>query len=117
MNAAVANVVYHATEKRIRDLPIRSEKLLKTTGLGRADAANRQEQTDPENARNAWCLRGPITGFHAIDATHESDGGQPGEIAPCSIDRTLYRIGSRAAAIHFHIQRQNDLTVVQSTAT
>ena len=28
MNAAVANAVFHATERRIRDLPIRAEKLL-----------------------------------------------------------------------------------------
>jgi xanthine dehydrogenase YagR molybdenum-binding subunit len=28
MNAAVANAVFHATEKRVRDLPIRTEKLL-----------------------------------------------------------------------------------------
>ncbi len=28
MNAAVANAVFHATEKRVRDLPIRPEKLL-----------------------------------------------------------------------------------------
>jgi xanthine dehydrogenase YagR molybdenum-binding subunit len=28
MNAAVANAVFHATAKRIRDLPIRAEKLL-----------------------------------------------------------------------------------------
>ncbi|MEA3109518.1 MAG: xanthine dehydrogenase YagR molybdenum-binding subunit, partial [Gammaproteobacteria bacterium] len=28
MNAAVANAVFHATAKRVRDLPIRSEKLL-----------------------------------------------------------------------------------------
>jgi xanthine dehydrogenase YagR molybdenum-binding subunit len=28
MNAAVANAVYHATGKRLRDLPVRAEKLL-----------------------------------------------------------------------------------------
>jgi xanthine dehydrogenase YagR molybdenum-binding subunit len=28
MNAAVANAVYHATGHRVRDLPIRMEKLL-----------------------------------------------------------------------------------------
>lgn len=33
MNAAVANAVYHATGVRIRDLPIRLEKLLSSRGL------------------------------------------------------------------------------------
>jgi xanthine dehydrogenase YagR molybdenum-binding subunit len=33
--AAVANAVYHATGKRIRDLPITIDKLLKASGEGR----------------------------------------------------------------------------------
>ncbi len=33
MNAAVANAVYHATGKRIRELPIRMEHLLKATAI------------------------------------------------------------------------------------
>jgi xanthine dehydrogenase YagR molybdenum-binding subunit len=28
MNAAIANAVYHATGKRVRDLPVRVDKLL-----------------------------------------------------------------------------------------
>ena len=33
MNAAVANAVFHATGVRVRDLPIRMEKLLKAPAL------------------------------------------------------------------------------------
>ena len=31
MNAAVANAIYHATGTRLRDLPVRVEKLLPTS--------------------------------------------------------------------------------------
>ena len=33
MNAAVANAVFHATGVRVRDLPIRMEKLLEAPAL------------------------------------------------------------------------------------